>query len=302
MIRFQQKGHALGSDVVLTLIVKKENEAEVVFRLLWSKINQFEKRFSRFLPDSELTMVNQASGKQVSVSKQFIDLAKVSLKLSKQTKGLYNPFVLPALQDAGYVGSWPNVNNVTVGLDYSNRDLFTSATSLKVNANSVKIPANSALDFGGIGKGYLLDQLAEFLDDRKINNYWLSLGGDIICSGYNLEEQPWQIGVSKADNPEELVSHIKNGIGYHLAIATSGVTKRKGHNWHHIIDPRTGKSASTNILTATVSSHSATEADVLAKCLVIAGPSLASKITKDFKLLKVILQAEKSNNVELSVV
>lgn len=298
MKRFQQTAKALGSDVLLTLVVKDDKAAKEVFRTLWAKINVFEKRFSRFLPDSELSRLNAAGGKSVDISAELRDLLRAAMYYAKQTGGLYNPFVLPALQQAGYVGSWPTPAKHHKDLDFSDRKLI-SIDQLELNGTSVSLPADAALDFGGIGKGYLLDQLGDYVDSQDIAGYWLSLGGDILCSGFDLEKRTWKIGVADAQNPDEIAANITNDSGSRCAIATSGITRRKGTDWHHIIDPRTGKPASTDILNATLMDESATAADVYAKCLVVLGSESAAEFIKERSLSAALLQIRHNGSMRI---
>jgi FAD:protein FMN transferase len=169
-----------------------------------------------------------------------------------------------------------------------------------IEKSSASIPTGTALDFGGIGKGYLLDELAEFLDPKlttaQLVGYWLSLGGDIICAGHDLDSQPWQVAIQSALELAKNVDIIKNEAGRKLAIATSGVTKRQGlkdgQAWHHIINPRTSKPADTNILTATVTADEAVAADVYAKCVVIAGAEQAKKYQAQGVIQSFLTQAK----------
>ncbi len=272
MRRFQQDRHALGSDAILTILVEDEAIATKTFDALWSMITAFEQRFSRFLPDSELSNFNANAGKPKKISDAFRALLFTAKDMAEKADGLYNPFILPALQRAGYKGSWPTPNDSDERLNYEARTVATWQ-DIVVSGNTARIPKDSALDFGGIGKGYLLDELAHWLRRENIPYFCLSLGGDIICSGFDLGQKPWSVGIQKALEPNETVASITNETGALMAVATSGVTKRKGETangaWHHIIDPRTGMPAETNVLTATVCADDATTADVLAKCLVI---------------------------------
>ena len=281
MNRFQQQHHALGSEVFLTLVTEKdEASANRLFDRLLKHITTFERQFSRFLPDSELTRFNQQSGRRTAVSPSFARLLRAAKSLAEQTDGLYNPFVLPALQRAGYLGSWPKPEADLAATNFTARKLVT-VSELDIGDSWAKIPETAALDFGGIGKGYLLDELAKMLDTQKLTGYWLSLGGDIICSGHDLDNRQWQVTVQSAVELDKNVQTIANQQGHKLAIATSGVTKRQGikngQAWHHIIDPRTGQPADTNILTVTVTAEKAANADVYAKCIVIAGAEQAEK-------------------------
>lgn len=275
----QKIGKALGSEVILTVLTRNESDARQTLEIIWANIVAFEKRFSRFIVDSELSTFNASAGLETKISPDFRKLLLIAKKYSLKTDGLYNPFILPSLNRAGYIGSWPNTSDYNQVLNYSIRQVF-NIDKLIVKKSSAIIPANGALDFGGIGKGYLLDQLAQYLDKSDINNYWLSLGGDIICSGHNLENINWRIGIADAQDDEVVIDTIDNK-GAKMALATSGTTIRKGLGWHHIIDPRSGLSADTDIITATVTAKSGVEADVYAKCLLILGslnaPDFASK-------------------------
>lgn len=278
MIRLQQTGNALGSDILLTVIVNNQAKANDMFTLLWSQINSFEQQFSRFIDGNELSQFNAHSGDLNEVEPAFFKLLEVSKEYLQKTDGLFSPFVLPVLQREGYTGSWPTPEVFNSSLDYRDRTKTTGAEDLEISDGKAKIPFDTAIEFGGIGKGYLLDQLADLLETQHVKDYWLSLGGDIICNGFNLERAEWKVGVAKSDEETKSAGHILNKTGKRLAIATSGITKRKGQDWNHIIDPRTGRSSQTDTLTATVALPSATAADVYAKCLVILG----SKQSADF--------------------
>ena len=216
-----------------------------------------------------------------------------------ETEGLYNPFVLPALQRAGYVGSWPHPEIHDARLDYSQRERSAGADDLMIKPSSATISVGTALDFGGIGKGYLLDQLADLLDTKHVKDYWLSLGGDIICNGFDSEDKPWKIGLASAEQPDTTAASITNTNGQKMAIATSGITKRGRDGWHHIIDPRTGLSAKTDILAASLGLQNATAADVYATCLIVLSSKAAETFMNTRNITDVLLQVRHTGQVEL---
>ena len=297
MPRFQQSQHALGSEVILTLVGDDEPQIGGLFDTLWREIRLFEATFSRFQPDSELTHVNQQAGLQTEVSIEFLRLIQQVKIMVKRSEGLYNPFILPGLQAAGYKGSWPNPAQHDESMDFSARRTV-QPEALVVGPNWIKIPAKSALDFGGIGKGYLLDQLSAQLQLAKLTGYWLSLGGDLICAGKDTDDKLWRIGLQQADALGE-AAYIENSDGTALAVATSGITKRRGSGWHHIIDPRTAKPAKTDVLTASVALPDGVEADIFAKCLVIIGSQEATGFASRHKIKDFLLQSGPIENIGL---
>ena len=299
MERYQQHFHALGSEVLLTIVTNKNPEAaQKILRNLRVEIDSFEAQFSRFKDESELSSFNKLAGKKVKITEPFYRLLSITKTLSIQTDGLYNPFILPALQRAGYVGSWPNPDSFTKSIDYS-KGSVVPISELIIDNNSAQIPHNTAIDFGGIGKGYLLDQLTVSIEKSDIEGFWFSLGGDIICGGHDLHNENWNIGVGSAVNPNELVATLANFKGDQLGIATSGVTKRKGTNagkeWHHIIDPRTGQSSKTDIQTVTVTARSAVVADVYAKCIVIGGRDHGEQYLSDGIIQAYVIQEKNAD-------
>jgi thiamine biosynthesis lipoprotein len=293
MKRYQEERKALGSQALLTLVLDEVTEPQPLFAKLWQLIDSFEASFSRFNEASETSRFNHKAGGYASVSDEFKDLLIACVSFSEETGGLFNPFILPNLQREGYVGSWPTPANYKDAVDYRDRLSLPGISKMKINGNKVRIPINSAIDFGGIGKGYLLDQLASYLDAKGQTRYWLSLGGDIICNGFDVDDQPWFVKIQHATKSDELVGAINNA-GAKLAIATSGITKRKGKDWHHIIDPRTGESAETDVLSVTVVALSAATADVYAKCLVVLGSKEADDFVKRHSIKNAYIQTRSS--------
>lgn len=276
----QQTKYALGSDAVLTVVTANAAQANKLLSTLWQQIDEFESRFSRFRVDSELSRFNANAGNKTTISNEFYELLVSAKSLSLDTQGLYNPFILPVLQQAGYLGSWPNPQKVDSKLDFSRRRVFP-ISSLDIGNGKATVPADSALDLGGIGKGYLLDQLADIAYAEQVKGYWFSLGGDIICEGRNETGEAWRIGIQAANEPLIAIAHAENSEGKRLAVATSGTTKRHGSKnsqaWHHLIDPRTGLPTDSDILTSTVISSKAVNADVYASCATILGSGSAQK-------------------------
>ncbi len=298
MNRYQQSGNAVGSDIAITLLTSK-NQADLIFKELWVMIHGFEKRFSRFIVDSELSKFNRNAGSFVDISQQFSEVLKACIDQANRTDGLFNPFQLPALQKSGYKGSWPNVNYIAKNIDFSEKKSNITINDLVLQNNKAKIPKNSAIDLGGIGKGYLLDELSAFLDNKGIENYWISLGGDIICNGQDIDSRNWIVGVNDALDNRGIISQIENKKSKKFAIATSGTTKRKGKNWHHIIDPQTSKPAITDILTATVVGGSAIEADINAKAIVIVGSKKCAQYIKTKQVIGALVQISDNGNSKI---
>ncbi len=276
---------ALGSDVTLVLVAEQDQKPQIDELLsdLWKAIFRFEKQFSRFLPNSELSRFNQSAGQNTLVSQEFHELLKVAKYYGASTGGLFNPFILPALHRIGYKQSLAPGYTDDTQIDYS-RLAVADISELKLSDNRACIPYGSALDMGGCGKGYLADQLRQLVKTDWIRGYWLSLGGDIVGGGNDVDGQQWKVNISDANDSSTDSDLRLRTTGKDFAVATSGTNVRQGvhsgKKWHHILDPRTQKPAKTDITMATVYGNSATQADVLASCAIILGSTKALPFLK----------------------
>lgn len=278
----------LGSIAELRIVTEHTSRVDGWFAELWGKVSIFNERFSRFSRDSELSLFNQRAGERVPVSLEFKQILKRASYFSLLSGGTFNPFVLPSLQQAGYVYSM--VDGSLEAHDYSLRT-FVGHEYLELGDGWARIPPGTAIDLGGIGKGYLADELAVHLSPYT-RDFCISLGGDIRVSG-NQSNGPWAIDVeSSGVASEATITYTSELASY--GIATSGTRRIKlGKEQFHLIDPRTGRAAETLYDRCTVVAKDATSADVLASCILIEGPDLAERLLRTQDIYAVCLQSER---------
>ncbi len=295
---------ALGSNCVITVSTIETDVKFInkLFQQLWLKIFQFEQNFSRFLPDSQLTKFNAMAGIKQPISPEFRELLLACRKYAVMTRGIFNPFILPVLENVGYDHSFlPGFEKDRY--EKHSRAQLIDLKSLEIFDHEAFIPKNSAIDLGGLGKGFLADKLANFLlgYKDKIMGFWISLGGDIHTYGLEESYKPWKIYIEKDLNDN--LAYIESIKDQSLSIATSGVNYRRGikenKNWHHIIDPRTGLSAKTDLLSATVVGHSTIYCDVLASCLIIeVNKKNFKRKCQEYKITDALIQGHFNNTIQ----
>lgn len=285
---------ALGTSVQLTIVADQEPQiVDGWLRQLWLELLLFEKRCSRFLPNSELSQFNRAAGMQQRISPELRDVLLAAQRMGKLTDGLFNPFVLPALQRAGYVHSLVEGYEADPVDDHSARQVVP-VERLQVGDDWASIPYGTALDLGGCGKGYIGDVLAAMMRNREIQGFWFSVGGDVVTYGSDAGGEPWTVSVVESiQRPGRVLARVAMPDAGPYAVATSTTRLRKGERqgkaWHHIIDPRTGTPAETDLSLASVWSSSLLEADVLASCLIIEGLSAAGQYSGRFGSVRSVL-------------
>ena len=303
MLAQQQTQVALGCELTFVLVTDADQTVvDECFRQLWLTVFEFEARCSRFLPESELSQFNRAAGIRQPVSPEFRDTLVAAKKMADISDGLYNPFVLPALQRAGYVGSMLAEHQGDAVDSFSKRKVV-HADSLKIGDNWASIPYGTAIDLGGCGKGYIGDRLAEQADAfQQLQGYWLSLGGDVVTDGLDEYKKPWVVYIEAAKESDQLVGSITLPGPERYAIATSSAVRsapKIGTEYHHIIDPRTEQPTTTDVVLATVYTQSALLADVLASCIIITGSAGAPSYLAQREALGGLLQTNDGRIVKL---
>ena len=139
---------ALGCDTTLTLVTDLNKEDVIrIFNILWLEVFRFEKRFSRFLPESELSKFNRNAGNETKISSEFENLLRVSNEMSEKTNGYHNPFVLPALHRFGYEKSFVS-DYASDSFESHSADLIVGYKNLEITAGYAKIPKNTSIDLG----------------------------------------------------------------------------------------------------------------------------------------------------------
>lgn len=240
-----------------------------------------ERRLTRFDESSELSALNRAAGESFTASPVLYEIVKLAQSFAVETRGLFEPAVLDALEAVGYDRSMDELRAHGAGaprpLVYAMPQGIRLA-QLDDAARTIRLPADTRLDLGGIAKGWIAEraaqELAEYSDACAVN-----AGGDLFAIGCPAGSDGWEIEIEDPREPGETLALLRLPSG---AVATSSVMRRRWQQGerarHHLIDPRTRLPAETDWLSVTVIAPHAAEAEVMAKVLLIAGSGEAARI------------------------
>lgn len=234
---------------------------------------EWEQRFSRFRTESELNRLNSvaSSGAAVAVSDELFAVVQRALDMASLTDGLVSPLVLPAVEAAGYVRSFEQMAQAGAVRRVAAVVADWRAVVLDLKARTVALPRGASLDLGGVAKGWCAAAAA-----RRLSTWGdaalVDAGGDMALSGVRPSGEAWPIAIAHPQQPGVEVDLLMLFDG---AVATSGRDYRRwqvdGAWQHHIIDPRTGQPAVSDVLSATVVAPDAVLAEAAAKAVLILG-------------------------------
>ncbi|TSD02190.1 MAG: thiamine biosynthesis lipoprotein [Parcubacteria group bacterium Athens0714_25] len=262
--------NALGTQIEAQIVVKDENEIKKALDNLSSVEKIYrdkEKILSRFDSESELSKLNGNLGKFFEVSADMVYLARKSLEYYNESGGIFDPRILDALEGIGYDRDFRNVKN----RERKNGEIFSLNGDLKDDLIVVgeRMRFEKKMDFAGIAKGYITDEVAKFLRAKGWKNFLVDSGGDMYASGINIDGKKWTLDVEGIDEKSLLIRISNQGI------ATSGITRRKWKTGekrvHHLINPKSPNDFSFDLKTVTAICENVEVADFWAKVLFLNG-------------------------------
>lgn len=188
----------------------------------------------------------------------------LSRRISEQSGGVYDVTVAPLVEAYGFAAkdrqAKVNVDSLLA---------FVGIDKLQVvDGRLRKADSRVKIDFNSIAKGYVVDMAARALEEWGIEDYLVDIGGEVRCRGVNAKGNAWRVGIETPfDGNNSLGAFVQQVISLSDAsMATSGNYRRyyldeQGQKVSHTLDPRTGRSAVTSLLSATVIAPTCAEAD-----------------------------------------
>lgn len=294
-------GNALGT----TFTIQFFSEEELNFSLgIDSTLTVLNNSLSTYMPSSDISKINQGDT-SIVVDQQFIDNFLTSKIIFKETDGFFDPSVGLFVNAYGF---GPIRYNLDMSNSYVRDSLMQFVGFDKVQLtkqNQIKSVPGTFLDFNAIAKGYAVDRLGVLLEHSGVTNYLVELGGELVGKGLNLStNSPWRVGI---DDPNDIGTErsfsaiIKlDGFG----MATSGNYRKflvddKGNRFVHTINPKTGLSTKSDVLSATVLAPTCMEADAYATALMALGSEKAIEFLNQKKDVFALLYIAKNKETEL---
>ena len=229
-----------------------------------ARLRELESLWSRFLDDSDITRANRAAGTPVVVHEDTLAVVRRAIDAWRQTGGSFDITTLPALVEAGYTHS--SIDHSAAPALHAHRVCMSEWIEVDYDTSTLKVPLGSAIDLGGIGKGFAADIVAEDLIEAGATGVVVNVGGDLRVIGSPVDDTSWYLGI---EDPHHVPNHITTMRLHDGGVATSGTTIKRwtaadGSSAHHLIDPRTGRPSTSTALTATVLAADAATAEAFA--------------------------------------
>lgn len=245
----------------------------------------FNQSLSTYIPDSEISALN--NGDTLSnPSKMFIDVLVSSREVFETTDGAFDPTVGPLVNAWGF-GPDKKIN-IPDSNEVSQLLRQTGFNRISFSEDRVVMDPSMYLDFSAIAKGYAVDLVADFLEQKGFKHYLVEIGGEVSARGQNEHNETWTIGiedplVTQDERKLLAIVQLKN-----RSMATSGNYRNyytiEDRTIAHTIDPRTGYNTTHNLLSASVFTDNCMVADAYATAFMVLGLEASKELLENSDL------------------
>jgi thiamine biosynthesis lipoprotein len=237
-----------------------------------SWVGAFEAKYSRFRPDSLLSRINAAAGGGwVEVDAETEGMFKLCDTVQFMTQGILDPTALPLIRLWNWKAVPPVVPPVAA---IAGARRLVGWGRVQREPGRVRLPEEGmALDFGGFGKEYAVDIVADIARDHGIVSALIDFGRDLRALGAPPGRPAWHIGLEDPEHPGTTWTSV--ALSGNRGIASSGDYVRgfvvDGRRYGHILDPRTGWPVANGCTQATVVAGTCLQAGVLSTTAFVLG-------------------------------
>ncbi len=263
-------------DTVVTLSI---NGTQDQLQQAMERCQYFEGIFSRTVEGSDIWRINEADGAPVEVSQETADIITKALDYCEASGGLFDITIgsVSSLWDfkEGVRPSDDEIAEAIKHVDY--KGVHVDGTTVWLDDPYAK------LDLGGIAKGYISDDLKEYLTEIGVESACLNLGGNVALLGSKVDGSSWNVGIQDPNGEDqEVIATISKSGG---TVVTSGLYERQfiqdDELYYHILDPRTGYPVKSDLVSVSLSTESSTDADAYATMLFLLGHDKALSLIEN---------------------
>lgn len=245
--------------------IKLEGMDKEVQLEIQQMIREFEQNISRFIPDNYLSYLNsRAQDVPILLDESFVELLDQSLTLTRMADYYVHPFLGDNMREIGYTTSFhENYQSIFVEGNFVRKE-FNEEPIERLSEKWLIKKRDFSFDFGGFGKGYIVDRVKKYLLQKGLNRGLINAGGDLTVIG------SYTVAI---EHPILLGKDMMKFVIQDCALATSGKNYRKWEKdqafYHHILNGRTGVPAQNGVLQASVIATTVMEAETASKLLCI---------------------------------
>jgi thiamine biosynthesis lipoprotein len=299
----QLKGFAQGTSYHISYWSATPADTQAVKKAVDAEFAAIDKLLSNYRPDSVIESFNRnATTDSQEVGPEIVQLVKTAETVHKASQGCYDLTVKPLFTLWGFNGETPAVPDDKAIADTLTQTGMEKLAIVDDTHLSKKQPALQT-DLSSIAQGYSVESLSRVLEKHGIRDYMVEIGGELKTRGQKPDQTAWRIALEKPlPGEHKLHKILAMPKESPLAIMTSGTYRHyfdaDGRRYSHILDARTGRPVTHDLVSVTVAHPDPAVADAWSTALLCLGQEQGLKTANAEHLAALFIRLQNDQLVE----
>jgi thiamine biosynthesis lipoprotein len=268
-----------------------------------NELDIIDKTLSNYRPDSIIETFNSTENTDSQeVGNEIISLVRIAQTVHQATQGCFDLTIKPLFELWGFRG-----DELTIPNDATIRKTLSQIGMEKLEVvdetHLRKKQSNLKVDLSSIAQGYSVEKISRVLEQKGIKNYLVEIGGELKTRGHKPDSQAWRIAVERplpgAQVMQKIITMPKESP---IAVMTSGTYRHyfdhEGKRYSHILDARTGRPVTHDLVSITVIHEDPTIADAWDTALLCLGQEDGMKVANAEKIPVLFIQQQGNELIE----
>jgi thiamine biosynthesis lipoprotein len=268
-----------------------------------SEFAAIDKLLSNYRPDSIIETFNSVenTGSQ-EVGGEIVSLVKIAQTVHQASQGCYDLTIKPLFDLWGFRGdalTIPKDSTILATLKQIGMEKLdvVDETHLRKKQSNLKV------DLSSIAQGYSVERISRVLEQKGITHYLVEIGGELKTQGHKPGAKPWRIAVERPLPGEQVMQKVMTlPKDTPTAVMTSGTYRHyfddHGQRYSHILDARTGKPVTHNLVSVTVLHSDPAIADAWSTALLCLGQKDGMKAANAEKIAALFIELQDKELIE----
>jgi FAD:protein FMN transferase len=268
-----------------------------------NELDTIDKTLSNYRPDSIIETFNRTENTDSQeVGNEIVSLVRIAQVVHRASQGCYDLSIKPLFELWGFRGDKLTIPNDSTILKTLTR-IGMEKLEIVDDKHLRKKQSNLKVDLSSIAQGYSVEQISKILEEKGITNYLVEIGGELKTRGHKPGSQAWRIAVERPLPGEQVMQKIitmpKDSP---IAVMTSGTYRHyfddQGKRYSHILDARTGRPVSHDLVSVTVFLEDPVIADAWSTALLCLGQKDGMNTANAEKIPALFIQQQNNELLE----
>ena len=268
-----------------------------------NELDSIDKTLSNYRPDSIIERFNSTENTDSqAVGNEIVSLVRVAQTVHQATEGCFDLTIKPLFELWGFRGEELTIPNDAAILKTLSQ-IGMEKLEVMDETHLRKKQANLKVDLSSIAQGYSVGKISSVLEQKGILNYLVEIGGELKTRGHKPDSQAWRIAVERPLPGEQVMQKIITmPKELPMAVMTSGTYRHyfdhEGKRYSHILDARTGRPVTHDLVSITVIHEDPTIADAWDTALLCLGQKDGMKVANAEKIPALFIQQQGDQLIE----